>query len=294
MIGRILALSMMFVPAPAIAGIGGEIAYSLRGGREIYLVNPDGSGKRLVYRAPAKKTVLGIDMRHNGSELTFEEVDSSGQTGRLKTITYGVSGTGSVVREIIGCRFNSDTAADGSLLFVDSCNGDLKLIRPASAVESVGVPGNVSKATWLVDGSFVYALAGGSIVHATLNDPASGTTLATQNCVQTLNAAHGANEALVGVGDVCDRSIKRLDVGAPSLSASIQDGYYPAYSADDQCFIYLTSEFRGPTLVIRRLDGTGDPLKFRKANYASVDWRGDSSPAACPVPAGSAFDFRTP
>jgi hypothetical protein len=284
---------LMLIPAPVAAGVGGEIAYSLRGGREIYLVNPDGSGKRLVYRAAAKKTVLGIDMRHNGGELTFEEVDSGGQTGRLKTITYGTSGLGAVVREITGCRFSSDTAPDGSLLFVDSCNGDLKIIQPGGTAQSVGVPNNVSKAAWLPDGSFLYASAG-AIFRATLGAPASGTSLAAQDCVQTLNAAHGANEALVGVGDVCGRAIKRLDVGTPSLGASIQDGYYPAYSPDDQCFIYLTAGFRGITLVIRRVDGTGIPLQLRKANYASVDWRGDSSPGACPVTATSPFDFRTP
>jgi hypothetical protein len=288
-----LALILLLVPAPAAAGVGGEIAYSLRGGREIYLINPDGTGKRLVYRAPGRKTVLGLDMRSNGGELSFEEVDAGGQTGRLKTITYGESGLGTVVREIIGCRFNSDTAPDGSLLFVDSCDGILKRIPPGGAAETVGVPGEVAKVSWLHDGSFLYASASG-ISRATLGAPAAGTVLAAQDCVQTLNSAHEANEALVGVGDFCDRAIKRLDVAAPSLSASIADGYYPAYSPDDQCFAYLTPAARNPTLVIRRVDGTGTPIQLRKANYASIDWRGDSSNPACPVAASSPFDFRTP
>jgi len=293
MIGRILALSMMFVPAPAIAGIGGEIAYSLRGGREIYLVNPDGSGKRLVYRAPAKKTVLGIDMRHNGSELTFEEVDSSGQTGRLKTITYGASGLATVTRSISGGRFQIDTAPDGTLLFVDIFDGDIKRLAPGSSTPvSVGVPRSVSKVAWLADGSFLYA-SQAQVWRATLASP-SGTALVSQNCVQSLKGAHTANEALLV--DACAQYMGRLSVSPVSLDATLGRGQDPSYSPDDHCFIYITPSQRGGSLLkIQRLDGSGTAVQVEgKGNYASVDWRGDSSPAACPVTASSAFDFRTP
>ena len=296
MIPRVLTLLplLVLVPDAAVAGTGGEIAYSLRGGREIYLVNPDGSGKRLLYRAPAKKTVFALDIRHDGGELSFEEVDSSGQTATLKTISYGASGTGTITRQISGGRFDSDTARDGSLLFVDFVTGDVRLAAPSnSSSASVGVPHRASKVSWLPDGSFLYVSLG-QVWRATLDNP-TGASLVSRDCVQTLKGAHSAAEALVTTGQACgDPGIYRLAVEPASIGANIVVGQDASYSPDDACFIYIAPEGRGAYLTIRRLDGTGTVRLGGKANYASVDWRGDSSPQACPVSASSPFRFRTP
>lgn len=297
MITRVLALmlSLVVVPSPAAAGTGGEIAYSLRGSREIYLVNPDGSGKRLLYRAPAKKTLFALDIIHDGGQLSFEEVDAGGQTATLKTISYGESGLGTVTRAIAGGRYTMDTARDGSLLFVDLFTGDVRLAAAGSSSSaSVGVPRRASKVAWLSDGSFLYA-SQGQLWRATLTDP-SGSPLVGRDCVQTLKAAHGAAEALVGVGQACgDPGIYRLAVAPPGIGASIVQGEAASYSPDDACFIYIAPDVRGGYLTIRRLFGAGDPVRVgAKGNYASVDWRGDSARPACPVATGSAFRFRTP
>lgn len=291
MIPRALAIVLLLIPAPAAAGVGGEIAYSLRGGREIYLVNPDGSGKRLVYRAPAKKTVLGVDMRRDGGELSFSEVDSDGQTSTWKTITYGASGMGTTTRSISGCRFASDTAADGSVLLVDNmCGGDLKRIAPGENTPvSLGVPRAVFKAAWLPGGSFLYYSAG-YVWRATVSSP-SGIQVLAYQCIQTLRAAHVTNEALLS----CPNTIDRLALDTASLSPNIAQGTDPSFSSDDACFLYVTPPTRGGSLLkIRRFGGTAEVQLGAKANYASVEWRGDSSPATCPAPATSAFEFRTP
>ncbi len=297
MIPRVLVLLLLLVlvPAPAAAGTGGEIAYSLRGGREIYLVDPDGSGKRLLYRAPAKKTLFALDIIHDGGQLSFEEVDSSGQTATLKTISYGESGLGTVIRTVSGGRFQMDTARDGSLLFVEFFTGDVRLSAPGSSSSvSVGVPRQASKVAWLADGSFLYA-SEGQVWRATLANPA-GTSLIGRDCVQSLSAAHVALEALVDTGQACgDPGLYRLFVDPPSIGASIAQGDSAAYSPDDACFIHIAPAQRGSYLMIRRLDGDGNPVQVgAKANYASVDWRGDSSPDPCPVPSLSPFRFRTP
>jgi hypothetical protein len=168
----------------------------------------------------------------------------------------------------------------------------MHLASGSSTAVNVNVPVDVAKVAWLPDGSFIYAAAT-EIRHATLASP-SGTQKATQNCVQTLNGAHGSNEALIGVGDFCGQAIKRLQIASATLSSSLSDGMNPSYSPDDECFIYLSSAVRGGVLTIKRIDGTGTPVQIgKKANYASVDWRGDSVPDGCPV-SSSALEFRTP
>ena len=278
--------------ASALAGTAAEIAYSV--GRDIYLINPDGSGKRLLYRGATRSSIFAISMKKDGGELSFEEVPSKGQAGRLVTISYGTSGAAQIIRNVSGCRFDMDTRADGALLAVElNCGGVVRFAPAGSSdFQPVGVPRQASKVAWMSDGSFLYS-SEGKIWHATLSDP-SGTAIANQDCVQNISTANTASEALVSVGQICDGPrIDRLIVPA-GTATHIAAGPDSAYSQDDQCYIFVSPpQRRGSSLLMARIDGTGSSVPLgNSANYGSVDWRGDSQPGTCRLLTSNALQFR--
>lgn len=297
----LLAIGLLASTAAMAEPVGPEIAYSLRGSRDIYLINPDGSGKRLIYRGLRKTAIFALSLRSGGGEIAFEEVDSTGQTGRLRTVEFGASGIGTVTRTIPGCRFDMDFhPTDGSLLLVEmgngaSCSGDIKRLAPGSTTPvSLGIDKDASKVAWLADGVTILFAAEGRIWKA----PADGTTapqeIVAQDCVASLEAAHQRAQALLDVGSVCGASLDRLTLDPPNLEKGIASGWSPSYAPDDQCFIYIVPAGRGAYLTIRRSDGSGDESTVgSKANYTSVDWRAaPSQPYGCPVVAPAAVPDR--
>jgi hypothetical protein len=282
-------LALSLISSPLLAGTGGEIAYSV--GREVYLINQDGSGKRLLYRGATGTSIFSITMKSNGGELSFEEVGKTGQNGRLITISYGPSGAGSVTRNISGCRWNASTRDDGALLAVDSCNGRVNFIPAGSSTQTdLGIVQS-TKVSWMPDGSFLYT-SGGTIRLGSLANP-TGSQISVQDCVQNLNGAHTASEALVSVGSVCDGPrIDRMLVPSGSVT-HIAAGPDAAYSQDDACYIFISPVRRGAHLLIAPIDGgSGSKPLGSYADYKSVDWRGDSQPTTCQVAASNPLQFR--
>lgn len=303
----------MMVAIAALAGSAAafaappEIAYSVRGSGSIYIVNPDGTGKRQIYRAPPRKDVFAISFRSGGGEIAFEEVDSTGQTGRLRTVEFGTSGAGTVTRTIEGCRFDVDFhPTDGSLLFVEIGNlstcgqGDIKRLAPGSSTPvSLGIQKQASKVAWLADGSTIIFAAEGKIWTAPANGSTAPEEIVAQNCVSSLEAGHERTEALLTVGSVCGASLDRLVLDPATLDAvtiqwGIASGESPSYSPDDLCFVYIAPAQRGSYLKVRRTQDTGTEVTIgKKANYASVDWRGEpSEPYGCPAAASAVLPDR--
>ena len=278
----------------ANAATGPEIAYSLRGSRPaIYVVNPDGSGKRLIYQGASKTFIGGLAMRPGGGEISFEEVGSSGQNGQLKTVQYGASGAGTVIRSVPGCRFNIDyrpVTAYGQFLYVDSCSPDIKYVSDGTT-SPIGVGQPVSKVAWLKDGeSFLFA--GRDVTHTLFSSPLYTQTVIAPGlqCVQWMGSAKLHDEALIKIGDACGGGIGRLTVSPASWTPGIEQGDAPSYSTDDQCFVYITPYSRsGSYLMIRRVDGAGQPVRIgARANYADVTWRrlaAGETGSPCPVAA---------
>ena len=298
-----LAVAALSCSTVALAApIGPEIAYSVRGSGSVYLVNPDGTGKRQIYRAPARKDVFAISLRSGGGEIAFEEVDSAGQTGRLRTVEYGASGGGTVTRTIEGCRFDMDFhPTDGSLLFVETGNlsgcggGDIKRLAPGSSTPvSLGIQKEASKVAWLNDGATLIFAAEGKIWKAPANGSTAPQEVLTQDCVGTLAAGHQNAEALLTIGSFCGASLDRLVLDPVSLEKGIASGQSPSYSPDDQCFVYIAPAQRGSYLTIRRTQDSGTEVTVgKKANYASVDWRGEpTSPYGCPAAAAAVLPDR--
>jgi len=292
MLRLVVLFGLLTSSAYAYAGTGPEIAYSV--GRDVYLINSDGSGKRLLYRGATRTSIFAISMKKDGGELSFEEVSPKGQTGHLVTISYGETGAAQVIRSVPGCRFDLDTRTDGALLAVElGCGGVVKFAPAGSSdFQPVGVPRQASKVAWMSDGSFLYA-AEGKIWHATLTNP-SGTAITNQDCVQNISTANTASEALVSVGQFCDGPrIDRLIVPA-GTATHIAAGPDSAYSQDDQCYIFVSPpQRRGSYLLLARIDGTGSSVQIgNSASYGSVDWRGDTQPGTCRLLTTSALQFR--
>jgi hypothetical protein len=277
----------------ANAATGPEIAYSVRGSRPaIYVVNPDGSGKRLSDQGASKTFISGLSIRPGGGEISFEEVGASGQTGQLKTVQYGESGTGTVIRTVSGCRFQVDyrpVAADGTLFYVDSCSRTIQYVSGGTTSPiNVGQP--VAKIAWLKDGeSFLFSAR--HVTHAPLDAPFNQTVIAPDlQCVQWMNSAKLHDEALIKIGDACGGGIGRLTVSPASWTPGIEQGDAPSYSTDDLCFVYITPYTRsGSYLMIRRVDGASQPVRIgARANYADVTWRrlgSGETGSPCPVAA---------
>lgn len=275
----------------ATAATGPEIAYATRGARpEIYLVNPDGSGQRLIYQGARKTAIFSLSMKPGGGEISFEEVASSGQTGHLKTVQYGATGSGTVIRTVSGCRFHVDyrpVTTNGALLYVDGCSHTIQYVSEGTTYW-VGVGQPVSKVAWLKDGeSFLFA--GRDVTHALFAAPFNQTVVAPGlQCVQWMNSAKLHDEALIKMA--CGDGIGRLTVSPASWTPNIEQGNAPSYSSDDQCFVYVTpSDRSGSYLMIRRLDGAGLPLRIgARANFSDVTWRrlaAGETGAPCPVAA---------
>lgn len=277
------------------AGTGPEIAFSLSGGRGVYLVNPDGTGQRLIYRSEVRTTVHAIDLRPDGGEVSFEEVAADGQTASLKTVSYGATGGGTLVRSIAGGRFSVDyhPSGDGSLLYVDWDEGRVRHVAAgASAGTLLPLTDRAVKVAWISPTEFLFA-GGGQIKRAAVTST-TGTVVVGQDCVVSIKPFHATAQAFVTVASPCGASLDRLNVDPPSLSKGFAPGEEGSPSPDDICFVAIVPSGRSKALTIRRMDGDGQPFQIgRKRDYASVDWRAESgAPASCPVTLNSAFQFR--
>jgi hypothetical protein len=293
-LNKFLAGAVLFVLSGNAAAAGPEIAYAKRASRpEIHLVNPDGTGQRLIYRGASKTVITGLAMKPGGGEISFEEVDSSGQTASLKSVQYGDTGMGTVVRSIPGCRiFSIDyrpVTNDGSFFYVDLCSRTIQFVRPGIS-GPVNVGQSVSKVAWLNDGE-TFLFSGINVTKAVLASPFTQTVVAPGlQCVQWMRTGHHSEHALLKIGSACGGGIGYLTVDPPVWTDSIEQGDAPAFSTGDDCFIYITPAQRGGSyLMIRRLDGGGQPFRLgAKGNYSDVTWRrlaAGETGSACPVAA---------
>ena len=133
------SVAALFGVSPAFAGIGPEIAYQEQhqNGDEIYLINPDGTGHSLVFKAPSKNFVSSLDMRPGGGELAVA------LRTRLFIVDYDGRGVKTSSREIPlptpGCSFGSLDyhPSDGSLIASQFCgSSNTKIYRLQAGASS--------------------------------------------------------------------------------------------------------------------------------------------------------------
>ena len=277
MLKRALSLILLASAGTAsAAGIGPEIAYVKDGARpEIYLVNRDGSGLRLVYRAPTRTRIFNLDMKPGGGEISFEQTAccSSGPT-YFKTVQYAATGTlGTVSRSFSSCRISGIDyhPSDGSLLMSDTCNQKaMRLAAGSSTPVNVGVAGSIYNPRWLRDGlSFVYGNVGW-LTRSSVTSPTTSTRLVLLELIADLDAGKASDQVL----HAGDQKIDRI-VLPSQLIRGIGQGVSVSFAPGDQEFIYVSPPVRGQSyLKIRRVDGSGAESRIgAAAAYTAVDWR---------------------
>ena len=272
LVGAIVASGFVAAPAQA-AGIGPEIAYSTWGSRPaVYLVNPDGSGRRLLYTGPRNSRIGMVDMKPGGGEVSFYENFGNLAHGeaRLKTVTYAATGkTGVVTRSVDGCNYSVDYhPSDGSLLMV-ACSLEVQHLAAGSSTPTIVAPTpGATRARWLSNGTeFVYS-AGGMLRRGAIATPQDSypAIVSTHNFFAT---AHTSNQALAA--DATRIDLLDFDQGTV-VTTSLEIGECPHFSPDDTMFIYMATG--GSQLMIRpvAVGSRSTPINLR-ANFSSVDWR---------------------
>lgn len=269
------AASAALGAAPAAAaGIGPEIAFSTWGARPaVYLIEPDGSGRRLIYTGGQNNRIGKVDMKPGGGEVSFYEYSGNLLNGPadLKTVKYAATGKlGTVSRSVAGCSYSIDYHPDpnnGSLLMV-SCSGQLQsLWHDSTTPIPAGVNASVSRARWLSGGTeFIYA-ADNKLWRAAEAAPWNPVEVLASSPYDFFATAHNSNRALGTVS----RRIHRIDVDAKTTADLGVIGECPHFSPDDQSILYMADA--GSWLLIIPPGGGAATSVGRKGQYSSADWR---------------------
>jgi hypothetical protein len=281
MLKAILTLGLLFAgSAGTAAGTGPQIAYVKAGTySEIYLVEPDGSRLRQLYRSGLRLRIFTLDMKPGGGELAFEEVSCCSATNAtLKIVRYDNAGTRLETKSLAVCRISSlDYHPSGSdLLYYDSCAGARRLDTSTMTSTPLGIPSGVNKVGWRNAAELVYnrsTAAASDMLVAPLSDPGSATLVGTTDLAESMDVSTAADRVLVDPVDYGFLDMFNLNSGANTTNFQI--GHYGRFSPDDQYVVYVTGyDVRGSYVMIRRTDGAGAPFRLAsKGPFGALDWR---------------------
>jgi hypothetical protein len=133
----IIIAVLLATSAPALSRVGPEIAYSTA--TEIYLVNPDGSGKVRLYRSKSNDFISSVALKPGGGTIAFVE------NWTLKFLDYDNSGR--VVGAVRTIRPDCYRLADvhyhpdaQSVIYRDLCGGGGKVKQVAVPASATSTP----------------------------------------------------------------------------------------------------------------------------------------------------------
>lgn len=276
-----LALGLLLSgTAATAAGTGPQIAYVKAGTySEIYLVEPDGSRLRLLYRSGQRLRIFALDMKPGGGELAFEEVSccTSGNA-TLKVVRYDDAGTRLETKSLPVCRVLSlDYHPSGNdLLFYDSCSGAKRLNTGTMSSTTLAIPVGTNKVSWRSATQLVYNRStptASEMLVASVSSPASATVVGTTDLASSMDVSTAGDRVLIDPIDFGYLDLFNLNSG--SNTPKFQIGHYGHFSPDDQYVVYASGyDVRGSYLMIRRTDGSGAPsMLASKGPFGPVDWR---------------------
>lgn len=277
----ILALGLLLTGTAATsAGTGPQIAYVKAGTySEIYLVDPDGSRLRLLYRSGQRLRIFSLDMKPGGGELAFEEVSCCTSTNAtLKVVRYDDAGTRLETKSLPVCRILSlDYHPSGSdLLLVDSCSGAKRLNTATMSSTALSIPAGTNKVAWRNSTQLVYnrsTTTASEMLVAAVSSPGAATVVGTTDLAQSMDVSTAGDRVLVDPVDYGWLDMFNLNSGANT--SNFQIGHSGRFSPDDQYVVYASGyDVRGSYLMIRRTDGSGAPSRLAsKGPFGPVDWR---------------------
>lgn len=281
MVKALLALPLLLVAATGHAsGVGPEIAYVKAGNvSEIYLVDPDGTRLRLLYRSKQRMRIFSLDMKPGGGELAFEEVPNSGTSNAtLKVLRYDNAGSLLSTRTLSVCRIASlDYHPSGSdLLYRDSCSGDQRLDTDSMTTTPLAAPPGVNKVAWRNSSELIYnrsTTSASEVLVAPMTNPTSTTVIGEVRLAESMDVSSSGNFLLVDPVDFGTLSLFNMVNGTEQKDWQI--GHYGHFSPDDVYVAYATGfDVRGQYIMIRRTDGQGGPFRLAgKGVFGPLDWR---------------------
>lgn len=276
-----LALPLLLLSAAGhAAGIGPEIAYvKAQTYSEIYLIEPDGTGQRLLYRSKLKNRIFSLDMKPGGGELAFEEVPShTSGNAVLKILRYDNAGRLISTQTRNVCRISSlDYHPSGSdLLIQDSCSGTGRLETASGALTPVPVPAGINKVAWRNSTELIYnrsTSTASDVFVAPISDPSNLTRVGEVRLAQSMDVSTSGDILLIDPVDY--GSLSLFDVSRGFEEKGWQIGHSGRFSPDDTYVAYSSGfDVRGQYIMIRRLDGQGAPFRLvGKAAFGVLDWR---------------------
>jgi hypothetical protein len=278
---------MLAAGASATAGVGPEIAYQEQhqNGDEIYLINPDGTGRSLVFKGPSKFFVSNLDMRPSGGELAVA------LRTRLFIVDYDSRGVKTSSREIAMPSPGCGTGAldyhpsDGSLIMGQTCgSSDTKIYRlRAGAISFDPAPivtfNYYAGVRWSRDGSKIYYSYGGAPGIFAF-DPATNSSTQIQGASWELSDMLQLGNQTVwylsgGPANLPQGTYKigDLDTGQQRDGCRLATSIH--FGPNDTQFVFRTPLAQGGTYVmVQNSDCSGAPFRLTgKGAFYYVDWR---------------------
>lgn len=270
---------LLLATAASAAGTGPEIAYVKSGTySEIYLVDPDGTRLRLLYRSKQRMRIFTLDMKPTGGELAFEEVGNTASTATLKILRYDNAGSLQETKALPVCRILSlDYHPSGSdLLYHDSCAGARRLDTNAMTSSPLGVPAGTNKVVWRNASQLIYnrsTAAASEVLVAPLSNPTSTTVVGEVRLASSMDVSTSGNWLLVDPVDFGALSLFNMASGTEQKDWQI--GHHGRFSPNDLQVAYVTGyDVRGQYIMIRNVSGPGAPFRLAgKGVFGPLDWR---------------------
>ena len=264
----------------AAAGVGPEIAYVKAGNTsEIFLVDPDGSRLRSLYRTGQRMRIFTLDMKPGGGELAFEEVGSSASTATLKIVRYDEAGSRLSIQTLPVCRILSldyHPSGNGDLLYLDSCVGARRLNTATMTSTPVAIPAGINKVVWRGPEELVYnrsTASASEILVAPLSAPGNVTVIGEVRLAGTMDVSTSGASLLVDPVDWGTLSLFNMSSGVEQKDWQI--GHNGRFSPDDLSVVYVSGyDVRGSYVFIRKTNGSGALVRLAsKGPYGPLDWR---------------------
>ena len=274
------SLAVLLSTAATAEGVGPEIAYVKAGTySEIYLVEPDGTRQKLLYRSGNRLRIFTLDMKPGGGELAFEEVACcSTAHAQLKVVTFDNNGTRLATRSLNVCRISSLDyhPSNGQLLYQDSCAGTRSLNTATMTSTPMNVLAGINRVAWRNANELVYnrsTAEASEILVAPVSSPAAATVVGTTDIAGSIDGSTSGDLLLVDPVDFGHLNLFSLTNGTEQEKWQI--GHHGRFSPDDQRVVYASGyDVRGQYLFIRNTDGSGAPFRLAgKAAFGPVDWR---------------------
>lgn len=272
-----------------------EIAYAstASGGRAVvYLTNPSGSSRSLLYRSEPGAEIHHVDIKPGGGELAIEQHKPSPSLREtasvIKIIKYDANGTliGPIRTLKLSCRTGSLDyhPNDGTLLFRD-CLTPKRIRRLDTATllhTDLGLPHAAFIASWLDATRILYWTTSAdvnwadrkfwTVSTADLNDP---TEVLAHPSPGSLDTSTSGDMALSSYGSEW-MNLLRI-TSPPQITQFMSGAGRGHFSPNDDYVAYITRsspDQPNQFVLVRQFDGAGSPTVVAGAGiYTALDWR---------------------